>query len=256
MGMTQTLFRSKNLIISTCILNFIFILLSTSVNEVDLPQLKGPSGEIILGLGTLLDVDYSYDGRYVATCGSIGAFLWDMESGKLLCSLDDHSLSAGSVKFSSQGRLLLAANYSREVRIYDVASHAAVGIIRDPSEIMTSEFSQDGKVVIVASSSGIVKVWDIGTMNVVREFMTVQPPLYSVFFSPDRTKMASVEFWEDIFQEEYSGTIKIWDLESGALLNIIVVHHIVYRGFFSPDGNSLLIEAGAAAHEMTTSTLR
>ena len=33
------------------------------------------------GLGTLEAVAYSPDGRYIATCGSAGAFLWEVATG-------------------------------------------------------------------------------------------------------------------------------------------------------------------------------
>ena len=42
--------------------------------QVSLP-LRGESGEMILGLGSLEDAVYSPDGKYIATAGSLGGLL-------------------------------------------------------------------------------------------------------------------------------------------------------------------------------------
>jgi hypothetical protein len=60
------------------------------VEQVSFP-LRGESGEIILGLGTLEAAAYSPDGKYIATAGSLGAFLWDAETGALLSTFRGHT---------------------------------------------------------------------------------------------------------------------------------------------------------------------
>ena len=58
--------------------------------QVSLP-LRGESGEMIFGLGTLEAAVYSPDGKYIATGGSLGAFLWDAETGALVRTFFGHT---------------------------------------------------------------------------------------------------------------------------------------------------------------------
>ena len=71
------------------------------------PPLRGESGEMILGLGSLGAAVYSPDGKYIATAGSLGVFLWDAETGALLRTLIGHTGSVGSVAFSPDGMRIL-----------------------------------------------------------------------------------------------------------------------------------------------------
>ena len=241
----------KNPTLYAWCLVFVISLFPVGVNGSDLPQFKGLSGETILGLGVLRNADYSPDGRYVATFSSIGAFLWDAESGKLLSALDDHSATAGSVKFSRKGRLFLAVNYGSCIKLWDVETLTVIGEIRDSAGIAVNVFSPDGKHIMTCSPTGTVKLWDIQTQATIREFSTVQHASSQVF-SPDGTKIATMEY-EGIapYFEEYLGVIKIWNMAAGNLLKTITVPHIVSNGIFSPDGTLFLAIVGVFGHEFT-----
>lgn len=62
---------------------FIFIIGWLCLNQLSsnaqLLAFKGQEGEIIHGLGYFRDVKISPDDRYLATCGSMGVFLWDLD---------------------------------------------------------------------------------------------------------------------------------------------------------------------------------
>ena len=78
--------------------------------QVSLP-LRGESGEMILGLGTLEAAVYSPDGKYIATAGSLGAFLWDAETGALLRTFRGHRRRVRSVAFSPDGKRILTGSF-------------------------------------------------------------------------------------------------------------------------------------------------
>ena len=43
------------------------------------------------GLGTLYAAAYSPDGKYIATCGGGGAFLWDVQIGSCIRTFTGHT---------------------------------------------------------------------------------------------------------------------------------------------------------------------
>ncbi|HPO10807.1 MAG TPA: hypothetical protein PLZ55_19165, partial [bacterium] len=71
--------------IDVFIMLFVFagvgIALSASAQGLELP-LRGSSGEIIIGMGTLTGAAYSPDGQTIATCGALGVFIWDIETAQ------------------------------------------------------------------------------------------------------------------------------------------------------------------------------
>ncbi len=82
--------------------------------------LRGESGEMILGLGTLEAAVYSPDGKYIATAGSLGAFLWDAETGALLRTFRGHTGLVLSVAFSPDGKRVLTGSDDGTARIWQL----------------------------------------------------------------------------------------------------------------------------------------
>ncbi len=87
--------------------------------QVSLP-LRGESGEIILGLGTLEAAVYSPDGKHIATAGSLGAVLWDAETGALLRTFLGHTELVLSVAFSPDGTRVLTGSWDGTARIWQL----------------------------------------------------------------------------------------------------------------------------------------
>ncbi|MHC4565870.1 MAG: WD40 repeat domain-containing protein [Planctomycetota bacterium] len=83
--------------------------------QVSLP-LHGESGEMILGLGTIEAAIYSPGGKHIATAGSLGAFLWDAETGDLVRTFCGHTSWVHSVAFSPDGTRVLTGGYQTRRR--------------------------------------------------------------------------------------------------------------------------------------------
>jgi len=98
---------------------FCFFLAQQGWSQLELP-LRGDSGEMILGLGTLEGVAYSPDGEYISTCGSLGAFLWDANTGELIQRFGGHTQPVSSLAFSPDGRRLLTGSWDHTAKLWDV----------------------------------------------------------------------------------------------------------------------------------------
>src|SRR5262249_58273524 len=66
------------------------------------------------------DLDFSHDGRFLASAGFGGIWLWEVATGKVVCRGEKH-MAAKKVLFSPDGRLL-ASQEERAVRLYEAAT--------------------------------------------------------------------------------------------------------------------------------------
>jgi WD40 repeat protein len=72
-----------------------------------------------------------------------------------------------------------------------------------------SDFSPDGKQLLIGDDEGKVKLWDATTGSLIKTFLGHTSTITGLAFSPDGTKIASTS--DD-------RTAKLWDVASGTLL--------------------------------------
>ncbi|MFH1739482.1 MAG: WD40 repeat domain-containing protein, partial [bacterium] len=195
--------------------------------------LHGPSGEITLGMGTLVNTAYSPDGRYIATCGGLGAFLWDVETGEMARWFSGHTAPVNSVAFSPDGTKVLTGSYDRTAKLWDVESGAEIRTFSGHiGYVYSVVFSPDGTRVLTTEGDGTAKLWDAEAGTEIRTFSGWTWGISSVVFSPDGMK---------VLTGSYDGTAKLWDVESGAEIRTFSGYiGYVNSVAFSPDGMRVL----------------
>ncbi len=141
------------------------------VEQVSLP-LRGESGEMILGLGTLEAAVYSPDAKYIATAGSLGVFLWDAETGALLRTLIGHTGAINSVAFSPDGTRVLTGSWDETAKLWDAETGQDIRTFRGHTGGVASvAFSPDGTRVLTGSSDKTAKLWGAETGQEIRTFL-------------------------------------------------------------------------------------
>ena len=122
--------------------------------------------------GAVLDVEFSRDGRRVATGGVDGvARVWEVARGKLreALTLRGHANPVGSVSFDRTGtRLVTLGQHSGEARVWDVspAGRGEVLTLPGPQTDWQPDiaFTPDGRRLVASSGrEGTVRVWSVDT---------------------------------------------------------------------------------------------
>src|SRR5581483_9205799 len=114
--------------------------------------------------GPIESCTFSPDGRLALGTSWREAILWDVSSGKIVREFEEGRIEGGKVHgcaFSPGGHLALGALDNNTLRVWDVASGAAVRVFEGHSDkVHACAFSPDGRLALSASDDGALRLWD------------------------------------------------------------------------------------------------
>ncbi|WP_437516737.1 phosphorylase family protein [Sorangium sp. So ce1099] len=120
-----------------------------------------------------------------------------------------------------------SANLERDPT-YPPALYALQG---QRSNLMDLAFSPDGATLAAGLNDAVVRLWQVGTGEVVHELHGHANHVTSVAFSPDGATLAT---------GSYDNTVRLWSTTTGAQLSVLRAHTGCVRSVaFSPDGTML-----------------
>lgn len=166
----------------------------------------------------IFSVAISPDARYVLSGGDSRTLqLWDVESGKLVHSLEGPWGYIRFVQFSPDGTRCFAAN-NCEVKEFDVQSGKCLRTIEieeyNDSKISRLTISADGNYALFGSSYGELRLWELNTGRCVRTFQDLTKDIRYTF-GGSYEEITSISLSAD---GRYSltgtrgGTYKLWRL--------------------------------------------
>lgn len=182
------------------------------------------------------DLTFSPDGQTLAVATHGGFIrLWDMATGTLVCSLQDHMTIAWSIGFASDGQTLVSASGDQIVRIWRISDNTIFHVLRPyPMEghrdqVVSVAWGPDNQTLASASYDGTVRLWNVFDWTLLHILQGRGGWVYSITYSPDGQRIASAD---------KDGNIWIWQVATGELLNLIQGHSKAIREVaWSPDGN-------------------
>lgn len=213
----------------------------------------------------------SPDGKYIAK-NSVDSvvILLNIETGKIERILKGHSKSVNSCTFSHDGKYLLTGSSDATIKLRDIQSGKIIRtIIGHQALIFDAKFSSDDKYIVSGSWDGSLRIWETNTGKQLKYIRTPDASPYCVNFTPNDLYVLSgdlnheLKLWEIDAGEEFrniightdivsdacfssdgkqmitashDGTVKVWDLLSGMLLNKLTHRSGVYSLAYHPKG--------------------
>jgi HEAT repeat protein len=222
------------------------------------PPEKGPGKAAgrFRGLGSsVFCTAISPDGaRVIAGDNAGNLVLWDVKTGKVVISGSVPSMKnvrgVSTVKFTPDGRHVLADSGDHQLRLFEVAKGERVGIFSNHEDLVWSvAIAQvDGKVVALSGGGGqqvlgpkgvqnlpgardyAVRLWDLFQGREIRRFSGHESIVLGVAFCPNGRHFVSVG---------RDKTVRLWDLATGRQLRLLGQHESTARSVaVAPDGRS------------------
>src|SRR5688572_22409797 len=158
------------------------------------------------GLGDATVVSASPDLQYIAAGGQGGAYLWDVQSGKLR-----HRLQldwwATALACSPVSNIVAVASKQR-LFLFDTETGKQTAELQGhDGDIYRLQFSADGQLLISASADNTARIWSMETGLQMRQVRTPGSPITDAALSLDGRKLATVDTF-------LTNCVKIWDLET------------------------------------------
>jgi WD40 repeat protein len=239
-------------------------------------------GKVLLKIDALLDrgqasthrpnvyaLAFSPDGRRLATAGSVAGaslpggivIIWDVQTGKIRHQTGRLSTGAGSVAWSTNGKLLAAGTNgvgserpeAGEGLVWDAETGKELHRFSVNPEVRPGEwvsagdvaFGPDGKRVAAAVTAGSratpgglviedkgasIRLWDLGTGKSTLLVTRLKASVGRLVFSPDGKSLATAG---------RDKTVRMWNVETGQELAALLCPDRVDVVAFSPDGKRL-----------------
>jgi WD40 repeat protein len=158
--------------------------------------------------GPVYSVDWSPDGRTIATTGREQVRLLDGETYGELATLEGSGGFVWSARWSPDGSLLAVSDRAGPIRLYDTRTYAVQGTLGEQS-VHHLAWSPDGKWLAAGTPfSGIVQVWNVETRALSSE-LKGDCGVSGLAWSPDGRVLAV---------GQYDAAVILWDARTGARL--------------------------------------
>jgi WD40 repeat protein len=190
-----------------------------------------------------LDLDFSPDGRLLATSDWNNLWVWDTATGRLVCRKTLQG-SGYSVRFAPDGKSLVTTGTLAvwDVPSFTVSRRFQVGSnARDLSVLLSPDGTTAASFQLYPSNGDTPVIWDARTGARLRDLGRNENAIRSAAFSRDGRILATADRAE---------TLSVWEVHTGKLLvrypNVPGGGHVLA---FTPDGNKIVSAGGRLADE-------
>lgn len=155
--------------------------------------------------GSILGVDYSADGKLIASVGSEKVVrIFDSNTLEERQSLNGHDGAIYNVAFAPCGHLLASVGWDKNVRIWNTETGAEVmNLEGSEGDVWGVSFCGDGDHIITGEQMGAARVWDMRTRKPIATLRGHTSAVHNVSLDPNSPRIAT---------SSRDGTIRIWDM--------------------------------------------
>ena len=148
---------------------------------------------------------------------------------KILCT--GHTKAVVSIVCDSTNQVVITGSLDKTIRFHNFASGALISSISLDACISFMTLHRESNLLAVASDDLCLRIIDIETFKIVREFWGHEARITDAAFSPDAR-------W--IVSSSLDATIRTWDIPSSHLIDIFQVPHVPTSVTFSPNSDFLV----------------
>ncbi|TGV04837.1 WD40 domain-containing protein [Flavivirga rizhaonensis] len=184
--------------------------------------------------------EFSPNGKKIVTVSAQTAKIWNAESGKLICNLENHARFISDIALSPNEKYVAVAQGSSSIRILDFQSGKLIHTLENQHYVRSIKFNNDNNKLLSVSNK-IVKIWNVKTGQLSKTLNEPDFRFKCASFSPDGNKIVT---------GSYHKSVKIWDTNSGDLLKSTprlpdtsldeMQETEIIAASFNPEGNKVI----------------
>ena len=214
-----------------------------------LAKFTGHVGEPIAkfnGVDSMFGGGWSPDGTRIMTMGGDGSIrVWDAKTGEQYLFFQATKDAGAAASWSPDGTRIASCAIPGVLQMWDAKTGKSIfgGYVYNTANLsfgdsadfcVGTRWSPDGKKILTTSASGSgATIWNAETGEKILVFKGHAGGIGFSTWSPNGKRIATGDF---------SGTVKIWDTETGAVLlsfSIPIGDYFLFQLDWSPDGNRL-----------------
>jgi WD40 repeat protein/tRNA A-37 threonylcarbamoyl transferase component Bud32 len=178
-------------------------------------------------------LDFSHDGRRLATTTLRELSVWDVARGELAWAPVQPGGDLFNCDFSLDDRSVATASWEGRARVFDAATGLPVGdSMRHLVGVGQVLFGPDGHSLATASWDCTARLWNPRTGEPASPSLRHAGYVTTARFSPDGARLVTAG------QDQ---TVRLWELGTNSAARLVLRHErTVTRAHFSPDGRRLL----------------
>ncbi|CDO55499.1 hypothetical protein DV495_000722 [Geotrichum candidum] len=147
-----------------------------------------------------------FDEQYLISGTSIGiAYIWDIETGKLVRKLSAHAGPINALKFDSTK--LVTGSTDKIIRIWNYKTGASMGTFNSHASVQALDFDQT--LIVSGCADGMIRIWDFKTKT-------------CFTLAGHREAVTSVRLHSEsstLFSGSDDATVRMWDLKTRKCVN-------------------------------------
>ncbi|CAG8553203.1 11305_t:CDS:10, partial [Acaulospora colombiana] len=159
--------------------------------------------------------------------------MYNMQSGihrRTFAGEEKHAKAISGLASDSLNRILISSSLDGTIKIWDFNTAKNLHTIKIMSPVTTIKFHTENDLLAIVSDDLCIRVMDVETRKIIREFWGHRNRVTDLTFSPDGRWIVSASL---------DATIRTWDLPTGHLVDVFEVDNVVTSMTFSPKGDFL-----------------
>jgi WD40 repeat protein len=162
-------------------------------------------------------------------------WVWNLQTGEIIHSIEGHSHWVLSVAISSDGNTLVSGSADKTIKVWNLKTGQVIRTLNGHSSWITAvAIPADGKKIVSGSTDKTIKIWELNTGKLSKTIKNEKElsSVLSLCISQDRKVIAC---------GSTNNKITLWNLDSGQLIRSIEGHSAWIQSLSITSENTTLI---------------